>query len=107
MMSAAGTDFIQACSDGVLLHCWIQPRASKSRIAGIYDNRIKIAVAALPADGAANSELCKFLAKKLQVGATQITLIKGSSSRRKTVKVSGISVSNLCSLLAINPEPLP
>ena len=41
-------------------------------------------------DGAANDELIRFLAERLAVPRSAITIAAGHTSRRKTVKVTGI-----------------
>ena len=108
MESDVAADFIQIQNEGVLLQCWIQPRASKSAIVGIHDRRLKVALAAPPVDGEANAELRKFLAKKLHVSSSRIHLVSGDTSRRKTVRISGISPLELKQQLGINlPESHP
>lgn len=106
MESDVAADFIQIQNEGVLLQCWIQPRASKSAIVGIHDHRLKIALAAPPVDGEANAELRKFLAKKLHVSSSRILLVSGEASRRKTVRISGISPVDLKQQLGIAPLEL-
>lgn len=94
-LSAIITEHPAAC----VINCWIQPRASKSSIVGIHAEALKISLAAPPVDGQANAELCKFLAKKLGLPKSGVTIAAGESSRRKTVKVSGISKTALISCL--------
>lgn len=51
------------------------------------DDTLKIAVAAAPEKGKANSELIKFLAKELGVGKSDIRIISGVSDRLKLIKI--------------------
>ncbi len=52
------------------------------------DGTLKIAVAAIPEKGEANSELIKFLAAELGVRKYQVQITAGTSSRDKLIKVS-------------------
>ncbi len=74
-----------------VIHCWIQPRASKNSIVAIHGGALKISLAAPPVDGQANAELCKFLAKKLALPKSGVQIIAGETSRSKSVKVTGIA----------------
>ncbi|MGE0128584.1 MAG: DUF167 domain-containing protein [Blastocatellales bacterium] len=69
----------------------VQPRASKSGVAGELDGAIKIRLAAPPVDGEANEELIRFLAKLFGLPRANVSLISGSTSKNKVVKISGIS----------------
>ena len=63
----------------------ITPKASKSEITGIKENRLCIRIAAQPEDGKANESLCLFLSKTLSCPKRDIIIIKGEHSRLKTV----------------------
>jgi len=65
----------------------ITPKASKSEITGIKENRLCVRIAAPPEDGKANESLCIFLSKMLNCPKRDIVLIKGEKSRLKTVAV--------------------
>jgi uncharacterized protein (TIGR00251 family) len=69
----------------------VQPRASRSGIAGETDGALRIRLAAPPVDGEANEELVNFLAKLLDIPRRQIEIISGQRSKNKVVRVSGIS----------------
>jgi uncharacterized protein (TIGR00251 family) len=77
----------------------IVPRASTSAVAGRHGDALKIRIAAPPADGAANDELIRFLADRLQIPRSAITITGGSSSRRKTVVISGIETTAAIQIL--------
>ncbi len=78
--------YLTISSDGtVLLRLHVQPKASKSRIVGLHDNCLKLAVAAPPVEGKANKEVVKFLAAVLGVPARDVTVKSGIQSRRKVV----------------------
>lgn len=48
-------------------------------------------LAAPPVDGAANEELVRFLAERLDVPRRAIHLVTGRTGRRKTVDVDGLT----------------
>jgi uncharacterized protein (TIGR00251 family) len=68
---------------------YVQPRASKTAVAGMHDGRLKIRLAAPPVDGAANAELVRFVAECLGVPKSEVRLVAGDSSRRKLLEVPG------------------
>jgi hypothetical protein len=73
----------------------IVPRARETAVVGMYGDAIKIRVAAPPVDGAANAELIRFLAERLGVADSAVTITHGASARRKTVAVAGMASSQL------------
>ena len=68
---------------------WVQPRASRTEIAGRHGDDIKIRLAAPPVDGAANEALIRFLAEKLGVPRSAVSIVGGLSGRLKRVRVEG------------------
>ncbi|HEX9166317.1 MAG TPA: DUF167 domain-containing protein [Gemmatimonadales bacterium] len=74
---------------GVLVRVHVQPRASRTEVVGRHGDAIKIRLKAPPVDGAANEELLRFLAERLGTAGAAVTLIRGATSRAKTVAISG------------------
>lgn len=68
----------------------IQPKSSRDEIAGIHDGRLKIKLTAPPVDGKANERLVSFIAKTLGVPKSGVEIVKGKTSRLKTLRVLGI-----------------
>ena len=81
--------YLRETHEGVEVALLVQPRASRTRVMGEHDGRLKVALAAPPVDGAANDALIDFLAERLNVGRRALRLAKGDASRRKTVVVAG------------------
>ena len=71
----------------ITLH--IVPRAKASEVAGVYGDAVRIRVAAPPADGAANTELVRFLADRLGVPKGKVRIATGALGRRKIIEVEG------------------
>ena len=73
----------------LLLDVYVQPKASRSRIIGLHDNAVKLAVAAPPVDGRANKEVIAFMAKLFKVPKSSIEITSGHQGRRKKLLISG------------------
>jgi uncharacterized protein (TIGR00251 family) len=71
----------------LLLTLHIQPGAKRTEAVGLHGDALKIRLAALPVDGAANSALLEFLAEIFDVPQRQVTLKQGLTSRRKIVEI--------------------
>jgi uncharacterized protein (TIGR00251 family) len=80
--------FANQNGDGLELTILTQPNASKTHFAEVPDGRIKLRVAAPAVDGAANKAVVEFLAKAFGVAKRQVEILKGQTSRRKTVVIS-------------------
>jgi len=89
----------QEKSGTLLLHLRIQPTASRSEIAGLHGQRLKIRLQSPPQDGKANRELIRFLSETLRIKKSSVDLIRGQTSRDKTVRITGISVDQLVTLV--------
>jgi len=76
---------------GALLELVVQPRASRTRVAGEHDGRLKLQLAAPPVEGLANLALVEFLARVLSVRKRDVVITRGPAGRRKTVWVRGLS----------------
>jgi uncharacterized protein len=87
-------------NDGVIIPCWIQPHSSRNSIVGIHGDALKVSLTAPPVDGKANSELCKFIAKKLSISKSSVQITAGHMNRRKTLFVSGISYEDVVKKVA-------
>jgi uncharacterized protein (TIGR00251 family) len=72
---------------------YVQPRATRTGIAGWHGDAIKIRVAAPPVDGAANEELVRFLADCLAVPRARVCLVGGASGRNKRLIVRGLDAT--------------
>jgi uncharacterized protein len=77
----------------VALLVLVQPRASRTRVLGQHDGRLKVALAAPPVDGAANQALVDFVASSLGVRLSAVRLLDGATSRRKRLEVEGLDAA--------------
>jgi len=65
----------------------------------MHGDALKVRLAAPPVDGAANEALVRWLASALKVSTASVTLVRGATSRRKVLDVTGISVAEAERLL--------
>ena len=72
-----------------MLELHVQPGASRTAVAGLHGDALKVRLAARPVDGAANAELLRFLAEALGVPRRDLAIEAGATSRRKRVSVAG------------------
>ncbi|MDO8667305.1 MAG: DUF167 domain-containing protein [Gemmatimonadales bacterium] len=77
----------------------VQPRAKRTEVAGRHGDAIKVRVASPPVDGAANAELCRFVAERLGVPRAAVAVVRGQAARRKTVSVEGLTTADAIRLL--------
>lgn len=85
--------------EGIILTVKVIPKSSRNEIIGWEENSLRIRIAAVPEKGNANEALIAFLAKTLGIGKTHITLISGTTSRQKRLRIEGVSSEILSSLL--------
>ena len=83
--------FVRVQPNGeVVLSLKVQPRASRNEISDIVGSELKIRITAPPVDSAANEALLRFLGEKLECPASAVRLLRGATSRHKTVGIHGI-----------------
>ena len=81
----------EVVSGGIKLNIHLQPGAKRTAFAGLYGQRLKVAVQAPPVDGKANKALQKLLAGWLEVAVSSVTLASGMTGREKQFLISGVS----------------
>jgi uncharacterized protein (TIGR00251 family) len=86
---------------GVRLRVRVQPRASRSEIAGVHGDELRIRLQAPPVDGAANEALVRFLADALGAPRAAVEIVSGLASRSKTVVIRGVAEADAARRLAI------
>lgn len=82
--------YLRATTGGTLLSVKLQPRASKNEIGEPLGEELKIKVTAPPVDAAANQALVEFLADVLDCSRSQVELLRGHTSRHKTLRLHGL-----------------
>ena len=92
--------WLRADATGVTLTLHIQPGAKHTAVAGRHGEALKIRLHAPPVDGQANAELIAFLAQRLAVPKSAVSLISGASSRAKRLHIAGVSETQVRQALA-------
>jgi uncharacterized protein len=104
-VSAAAPDLPFAVArDGMRLAIRLVPKSATSRILGLVDGALKVAVHAAPEDGKANDALLRLLAQSLRLPRRDLTLAMGATQRKKLVHIAG-DPARLAPLLAEALEP--
>ena len=76
---------------GVVFKISIQPRASRSGLAGIHDRALRLRLTAPPVEGAANAACIAFLSDLFQVSKSRIEIVRGRRSRQKWIQIDGMT----------------
>ena len=80
-------DCISIKENGILIKLKISPNASKNQI--IKENDIiKLKVTAQPIENKANKAVIEYLSKILKVPKTSISIVKGDTSKEKTIFIT-------------------
>jgi uncharacterized protein (TIGR00251 family) len=77
---------------------YVQPRASRTELAGLHGEALKIRVAAPPVDAAANRALVEFLAACLGVAKRSVRIVAGETSRTKLLEADGVTPEQVAAL---------
>ncbi len=94
--------WIDARKDGVVIALHVQPGARRTAIAGLHGGRRKVAVATPPAEGRANAALLAFLAERLGIPKSALSILTGAGAREKRVAVPP-SVAPAAVVAALSP----
>ena len=87
--------FLRETSGGTLLSVKLQPRASKNEIGAPLGDELKIKVTAPPVDAAANQALIELLADTLGCSRGHVELLRGQTSRHKTILLHGFKAADV------------
>ncbi len=92
---------IKETDNGIVAVIKISPNAKKNEIIKT-ENELKIKITAQPIDGKANKALIEFLSKTFKIPKTSVEIIKGETSKEKTIlfkTLDGEKVKKLKELL--------
>ena len=78
---------IKEVKDGFLITVKVSPNAKKNEIIKTTDG-IKIKIASQPVDGKANKSVIEFLSKLFKVPKSNFEIVKGQSSKDKTIFIN-------------------
>ena len=84
---------------GLVIDIQVVPRASRVAVGPAVGGRLKVAVTAPPVDGAANAAVIDALAAAFDVKRAAVTIVRGQTGKKKTVRIAGGSRATLDRLL--------
>ena len=96
------SETIREVDGGVVFSVKVVPGGSRTGVCGLLDEMVRIKVSARPEKGKANQCLIEFLAKKLGVKKSAISVVSGLTNPIKKVEVLGISAEKLLKKLNLN-----
>ncbi|MEO6982359.1 MAG: DUF167 domain-containing protein [Edaphobacter sp.] len=91
--------FVQDVADGCTLSVRVHPGARRNDVTGLHAGAVKISIATPPSDGRANDALIAFLAEALRVPQARISILSGTMSRSKLLRIEGKSAAEVQSAL--------
>lgn len=91
--------FARSTSRGLELRLKVVPGASRSQIAGVLGDHLKVRIAAPPEAGKANRAVIALIVDWL--GTSRVTLVAGQTHPEKTVCVAGLMALTADHLSAI------
>lgn len=77
----------------------VQPRASRAGVGPVVGDRLRVSVTAPPVDGQANAAVIEALAEAFGVRRAAVTIVRGETGRRKTVRIEGATAAALARLV--------
>lgn len=80
---------LRETKDGIILNLKISPNASKNMFV-FEETGLKVKITAQPIDGKANKALIEFLSKQFKVPKTYFEIVKGETSKEKTILIKNI-----------------
>ena len=75
---------IKQTDEGILANIKIVPNSSKNEIV-LEEEFVKVKITAQPIEGKANKALIEFLSKKFKIPKTSIEIVKGETTKEKTI----------------------
>lgn len=78
----------------------VQPGATRTETCGTHGERLKVRLRARPVEGEANRALMEWLAHALDVPVRNVVIVRGDTSRAKTLRATGVSAAAFEALAA-------
>jgi uncharacterized protein (TIGR00251 family) len=84
---------VRDVAGGATLRVRVAPRASRDALGGERDGALLVRLTAPPVDGAANAALTRFLARRLRIPPSSVTVVQGQKGREKVVLLAGTAAA--------------
>ena len=79
----------------------VHPGARRNDVTGVHDGALKISLTTPPTDGRANEALIAFIAARLGIPRSQVTLLTGATSRSKTLRIARKNAADVQAALSL------
>jgi uncharacterized protein (TIGR00251 family) len=89
----------QETDRGLVIDIHVVPRAARAAVGPLIGDRLRVAVTAPPVDGAANAAVIDAVAAAFGVRRSAVSILRGETGRRKTLRVAGVNQAALDRLL--------
>jgi uncharacterized protein (TIGR00251 family) len=74
---------------GIRITVQITPNARRTEVTGMLDDALKIRLQAQPVEGKANEALVRYLADRLDVPKSHVSVMHGHTGKRKIIDIAG------------------
>jgi hypothetical protein len=92
--------FTELPNNSFSLNVYVQPRASRNRLAGMHGKAIKLCITAPPVDDKANTAVLTFLAKLFGLPKSALQIKTGRQARNKQIIITNASLTQAQQALA-------
>lgn len=89
----------RSVAGGIEIRVIVLPRSSRAEIVGVHNGALKIKVTSAPVEGAANDECRRLVAKLFGVPQGAVSIVRGSTSRQKVLKLEGVDENTARSII--------
>jgi uncharacterized protein len=96
---AADSPWMRVTIDEVTIEITARPGASRRGIIGVSDDRLVVAIHSRPDKGKANDDLIEYLAREMRVPRSALLIVRGETSRRKTIRIITHEPANVAARL--------
>lgn len=94
---------LKIVDDGIILRLRISPNASKNQFI-FAEDMIKLKITAQPIENKANKSVVEYLSKLFKVPKTKITILKGDTSKEKTLLIKTTDMKKIENIKTILSE---
>lgn len=94
---------LKIVDDGIILRLRISPNASKNQFI-FAEDMIKLKITAQPIENKANKAVIEYLSKLFKVPKTKITILKGDTSKEKTLLIKTTDMEKIENIKTILSE---
>jgi uncharacterized protein (TIGR00251 family) len=87
-------------NNNIAFNVYVQPRASRNRVAGMHGNAIKVCVTAPPVENKANGAVIHFFADLFGVPKSAVSIKSGRQGRNKKVLINNLALEEAKEILS-------